>query len=78
MENLFIQIPTQQHAEEKAAVDEPPKLNKQRNYNKTFYARHKERMLKTKICGCGGKYSAYTLRKHERTKRHMNYLNKNN
>jgi len=56
-------------------VDNPKNsLEKQRQYNKTFYLKHKDEMLTTILCSCGGKYSTYTLRNHERTKRHLNHL----
>jgi hypothetical protein len=54
------------------------KIEKQKQYNKTFYEKHKANMLKTVECPCGGKFSVYTKCKHERTKKHLKYKAKSN
>jgi len=46
-----------------------------KKYNNKYYDDNKNKMLVRIDCNCGGHYSSCVKARHEKTKRHLKYLN---
>lgn len=61
--------------ESQSEVEETKKKYDQKQYNKTFMEKHKERLKQKVICSiCKGEYSYYNKSKHYKTKRHNKFV----
>ena len=56
-----------------------PKQMKRTQYNKRYYEKNKARILteanEKKTCVCGCQYTHYHKARHEKSQRHINFLN---
>jgi hypothetical protein len=48
-----------------------------KEYNDKYYLDNKEKILKNTKCECGGSYHGLNKMRHFRTKKHLNFLQKN-